>query len=230
MIFLSPLFAFGFGNILMLGWLAAAAAPILIHLWNKRRYREVRWAAIEYLLAAMRQNSRRMRLEQWLLLAIRTLLVALVVIAVAQPFLDQLGLNFVPGERTLKVLVIDGSYSMAYKPTDKSQFERAKQLAAQIVEDSSQGDAFTLVLMASPPSVIVGSPAVEPHDFLEEIRNLKLVHAGADWRGLFLTSDGAAMTEAARRHGLAPALVAELTVRGMKAGVWKLARGARPAA
>ena len=180
MIFLSPLFAFGFGNILMLGWLAAAAAPILIHLWNKRRYREVRWAAIEYLLAAMRQNSRRMRLEQWLLLAIRTLLVALVVIAVAQPFLDQLGLNFVPGERTLKVLVIDGSYSMAYKPTDKSQFERAKQLAAQIVEDSSQGDAFTLVLMASPPSVIVGSPAVEPHDFLEEIRNLKLVHAGAD--------------------------------------------------
>ena len=38
------------------------------------------------------------------------------------------------------------------------------------------------------------------------------------------------MTEAARRHGLTPALVAELTVRGMKAGVWKLARGARPAA
>ena len=37
---------------------------------------------------------------------------------------------------------------MAYKPTDKSRFERAKQLAAQIVEESSQGDAFTLVLMA----------------------------------------------------------------------------------
>ena len=52
-----PLFAFGFGNILMLGWLAAAAAPILIHLWNKRRYREVSWAAIEYLLSALRKNS-----------------------------------------------------------------------------------------------------------------------------------------------------------------------------
>ena len=143
--------AFGFGNLLMLGWLAAAAAPILIHLWNKRRYREVSWAAIEYLLAAMRKNSRRMWLEQWLLLAVRTLIVALIVIAVAQPFLEHAGIHFVPGQRTLKLLVIDGSYSMGYKPTDKSRFERAKQLATQIVEESSQGDAFALVLMASPP-------------------------------------------------------------------------------
>lgn len=174
------LMAFGFGNLLMLGWLAAAAAPILIHLWNKRRYREVSWAAIEYLLAAMRKNSRRMRIEQLLLLAVRALIIALLVIAVAQPYLEQAGLPFAPGQRTLKVLVIDGSYSMAYKPTDKSRFERAKQLATQIVDESSQGDAFTLVLMASPPTVIVGTPAVEPGNFLEEIENLKLPHGGAD--------------------------------------------------
>ncbi|MEX0679010.1 MAG: BatA domain-containing protein [Pirellulales bacterium] len=174
------LLAFGFGNILVLGWLAAAAAPILIHLWNKRRYREVSWAAIEYLLAAMRKNSRRMRIEQLLLLAVRTLIIVLLVLAVAQPYLEQAGLPFSPGQRTLKVLVIDGSYSMGYKPTDKSRFERAKQLATQIVDESSQGDAFTLVLMASPPAVIVGTPAVEPGDFLEEIENLKLPHGGAD--------------------------------------------------
>ena len=176
----TTILAFGFGNLLMLGWLAAAAAPILIHLWNKRRYREVSWAAIEYLMAAMRKNSRRMWLEQWLLLAVRTLIVALIVIAVAQPFLELAGIRFVPGQRTLKVLVIDGSYSMGYKPTEKSRFERAKQLAAQIVEESSQGDAFALVLMASPPAVIVGSPAVEPQAFIGEIENLKLPHAGAD--------------------------------------------------
>ena len=37
-----------------------------------------------------------MRLEQWLLLAVRTLLVVLVVLALAQPFLEHLGLTFVP--------------------------------------------------------------------------------------------------------------------------------------
>ena len=152
----------------------------MIHLWNKRRYREVSWAAIEYLLAAMRKNSRRMRIEQLLLLGVRTLIILLLVLAAAQPFLDQAGLPFVPGQRTLKVLVIDGSYSMGYKPTDKSRFERAKQLATGIVDESSQGDAFTLVLMSSPPAVIVGTPAVEPGDFVEEIENLKLPHGGAD--------------------------------------------------
>src|SRR5438105_15541504 len=113
------LFAFGFGYPLLLGWLAAAAAPIILHLWNKRKYREVSWAAIEYLLAALKKNSRRMRLEQWILLAVRTFLILLLVIAAAEPFLESAGLTFASGERTLKVLVIDGSYSMAYRPSDK---------------------------------------------------------------------------------------------------------------
>ena len=174
------LFGFGFGSLAMLGWLGAAAAPILIHLWNKRKYHEVPWAAMEYLLAAMRRNARRIQLEQWLLLALRTLLVLLLVLAAAQPYLEQVGLPFVPGQRTLKLLVLDGSYSMAYKPTDKTRFEKAKQIAQQIVEESRQGDAFALVLMAAPPSVIVGTPAVEARPFLEEIENLKMLHAGAD--------------------------------------------------
>src|SRR6185503_18119715 len=104
--------AIGFGNLLMLGWLGAAAAPLIIHLWNKRKYREVSWAAVEFLLAAMRKNARRVQLQQWLLLAVRTLLIVLVVLAVAEPFLERAGLSFVAGERTHKLLVLDGSFSM----------------------------------------------------------------------------------------------------------------------
>lgn len=164
----------------MLGWLLAASAPLIVHLWNKRKYREVPWAAMQYLLAAVKKNSRRVRIEQWLLLAVRTAIIALLVLAVAEPYLEQLGLRFVPGERAHKLLVVDGSFSMAYRPADKSRFDRAKELAAQIVDESSQGDGFTLVLMADPPRVIVGTPAFEPSDFLEEIDNVELLHTGAD--------------------------------------------------
>jgi hypothetical protein len=177
---LSAPFAFGFGNALILGWLAAAALPVIIHLWNKRKYREVSWAAMEYLLAAMRKNSRRIQLEQWLLLAVRTLVVVLVVLAMAEPFLERAGLGFVTGTRTLKVLVVDGSYSMAYKPGDKTRFDQAKQYARQIVEDSPQGDGFALVLMAAPPVVVVGQPALEKNDFCEEIDNLKMPDGSGD--------------------------------------------------
>src|SRR6476469_3742852 len=84
------LLAFGFGNLAMLGWLAAAAAPLLIHLWNRHRFREAPWAAMQFLLAAMRKNARRLQLQQWLLLAVRTLLIVLVVLAVAEPYGVQL--------------------------------------------------------------------------------------------------------------------------------------------
>ena len=78
---------------LMLGWLAAAAAPLIIHLLSKRKYRQVPWAAMQYLLAAMRKNPRRILIEQWLLLAIRTLLVMLLVVAVAEPVVEHAGLQ-----------------------------------------------------------------------------------------------------------------------------------------
>ena len=176
----ASLFAVGFSQLWMLGWLAAAALPILIHLWNKRKYREVSWAAMEYLLAAIQKNSRRLRVEQWLLLAIRTAIILLVVFAVAGPFLEQAAAPFIAGRPTHKLIVIDGSYSMAYRLTESSRFDRARELATEVVEQSRQGDAFTLFLMASPPRVVVGTPSFSTADFLLEIENLKLQHTGAD--------------------------------------------------
>src|SRR5438552_3687249 len=126
------LFAFGFSNLAMLGWLAAAAAPLLIHLWSRHRFRESPWAAMQFLLAAMRKNARRLQLQQWLLLAVRTLIIVLVVLAVAEPYGEQLlaGGGASPAH---KVLVIDGSYSMAYRPDGNTNFARSKQLAAELV-------------------------------------------------------------------------------------------------
>ena len=68
---------------------------------------------------------------------------------------------------------------MGYKPTDKTRSERA-ELARQIVEQSPQGDAFTLVMMSSPPRVVVGTPAVESGTIIKEIDHLELSQAGAD--------------------------------------------------
>ncbi len=180
MTYAPPLFAFGFTSWGMLPWLAAAAVPILIHLWSRRRYREMYWAAMEYLLAAIRRSRRRLQIEQLLLLIVRTLVIALVVLAVAEPFFERAGFAFTPGERTHRVLVIDGSFSMAYRPTDKSRFDRAKELAAQIVEESPQGDGFTLVVMSDPPRVVVGNPVFAPRDFLPEVEGLALPHTSAD--------------------------------------------------
>ena len=100
--------ALGFANAPLLYALAAAGVPVVIHLLNRRKYREVPWAAMRFLLAAIRKNRRRLRIEQWLLLAIRTLIILLVVSAMAKPFLESFG-AVIAGQRTHKVIVIDGS-------------------------------------------------------------------------------------------------------------------------
>src|SRR5580704_10375458 len=61
----------------------AVSIPIIIHLLNRKRFRVVTWAAMRFLLAAQRKNSRRMRLEQLVLLLVRCCMVLLLVLAMA---------------------------------------------------------------------------------------------------------------------------------------------------
>lgn len=176
----SLLLAF-FNHPAMLAWLAAAAAPLIIHLLNRRRHRQMEWAAMQYLLAAVQKHSRRIRVEQWLLLAVRISLIVLVVLALADPFLAHTGLKFIAsGERVHKVFLVDASYSMTYRAADTSRFERAKQMAEQIVGESHQGDGFSLILLSSPPRVVVGTPTFDRQEFLREIEVLHPLDSGAD--------------------------------------------------
>src|SRR5690242_17270548 len=95
--------------------LGAVSIPIIIHLLNRRRYKTVNWAAMEFLLRAMRKNRRRLRFEQWLLLATRCLLVFLLGLALARPLGCETGALAQFGRRTaMNVFVIDNSYSAAY--------------------------------------------------------------------------------------------------------------------
>jgi hypothetical protein len=183
-------FAFNFANVSMLGGLAAASVPIIIHLLNRRKFREMRWAAMRFLLAAIRKNSRRIRIEQWILLAVRTLLIILVVLAMAKPYLESLGaLPILAGRRTHRVLVLDGSLSMAYTTGDVTRFEQAKTLAAQLVKDARRGDAISVVLMADPPKVVIGDPSPNHAEVLKEIEEIALPHGGTDLEASFRAVD-----------------------------------------
>jgi hypothetical protein len=180
--------ALGFANAPLLYGLAAAGVPIVIHLWNRRKYREVPWAAMRFLIAALRKNRRRMRIEQWLLLAIRTLVVLLVVWAMAKPFLESFG-AVIAGSRTHRVLVLDASLSMGYTSAEQSRFDQAKALAAQLVKDSRRGDAISVILMGDPPRVVIGDPSPNLGEVRKEIDELSLSHGGTDLAATFQAVD-----------------------------------------
>jgi hypothetical protein len=174
--------------------LGAASLPIIIHLLNRRRYRVVTWAAMRFLLAAQKKNTRRMRLEQLLLLALRTLIVLLLVLAMASvmPWSEEWWARLFPegavraaagSRRTHKILVLDGSFSMAAKVGGTACFERARAVANQLLDESVSGDGFSVVLLAAPPRRIVPEPSEDPRKVAEEIQALRLPHGNADLLG-----------------------------------------------
>ncbi len=75
-----------FANPLMLIGLAAVAIPVLIHLFHRRKARDVEWGAMQFLLGSVVSRHRRMLLEEMLLLVLRCLLIAFLVLAMALPF------------------------------------------------------------------------------------------------------------------------------------------------
>jgi hypothetical protein len=182
------IWALGFANVPLLYALAAAAVPVMIHLFNRRKFKEVTWAAMQFLLAAVRKNRRRIRIEQWLLLAIRTLVVILVVTAMAKPFLETFG-AVITGRRTHRVLVLDNSLSMGYTTAELSRFDQAKTLAAQLVSDSRSGDAVSVILMGNPPKVVVGEPSYNLGEVRKEIEELSLSHGSTDLAATFKKVD-----------------------------------------
>ncbi len=76
-----------FNNALMLIGLIAILVPIIIHLLNRSRAKVLDWGAMRFLLASLTSQNRRILVEEMILLALRCLLMASVVLAMAQPFL-----------------------------------------------------------------------------------------------------------------------------------------------
>jgi len=182
------LWALGFANPALLAGLAAASIPIVIHLLNRRKFREMPWAAMQFLLAAIRKNQRRVRIEQWLLLAVRTLLLMLIAAAMAKPFLESFG-NVIAGRRTHRVLILDSSLSMGYTSGDKSRFDQAKEVATRLVKDSRQGDAVSLIMMGEPPRVVIADPSPNLTEVQREIAELTMTHGATDLQATFQKID-----------------------------------------
>ena len=99
-----------FENPLFLWLLAGAGLPVLIHLFARRRARQVEFSTLRFLKLSLLKVSRRRSVEEWLILGLRMLLFALIALAVAGPMMTR---GFLPGGDHYFVLVLDDSFSMA---------------------------------------------------------------------------------------------------------------------
>ena len=181
----------------MLFGLALASLPVIIHLLNRRRFQVVDWAPMRYLKLTVRTNRRRIQIEQLLLLILRTLLIVILVAAVARPVLAKTGLGawLARRNRVSRLIVIDTSLNTGYRVGGRSALDRAKAAVAEIVANSGGQDALT-VLTTSPgaaPLAREAGPEATAR-VSAAVRDLKPTDAACDWSATFKQVDDALNT------------------------------------
>lgn len=143
----------GFFNPGLIWFALGGTIPIIIHLLHRQKFKRIRWAAMEFLLAALRKTQRRLRIENLILLLLRILIMVLLAFAVARPFFREAPLEALGDTDAHHVFVVDVSYSMAYKKAQKSSLDAAKDAAEKVLNEirSGEQDKFTLVAMSTYP-------------------------------------------------------------------------------
>lgn len=147
-------------------WSVAALVgiPLLIHLLRRRRVKVVQWAAMEFLQQSQKRQRRRLRIEELILLALRTLIVALAILAFGRPVLRAVGISLLSqNARVYAVIVVDNSFSMEHKARDgRTAWQKAKAAADDVATKILRsGDSASLVLVSDAANSVVSAPSFD---------------------------------------------------------------------
>jgi hypothetical protein len=200
--------------------------PIVIHLINRRRYARMPWAAMSFLIAANRRSARRMRIEQWLLLSARVLLILLLGLALARPYFPASQLLPLRESRVHRIVLLDNSLSMNIRAGGSaSRFETARRYAETLFASFPAQDAVSLITLAAPATAVVAEPAFDRRFVREQLLSIEATQRGTDIVG------GVELTGRILESGrFAPGNRAVYVVTDMAAPQWRADEGESPTA
>ncbi|MDP1801526.1 MAG: VWA domain-containing protein [Bacteroidota bacterium] len=125
--------------------LAAVTIPIIIHLFNFRRYKKVYFTNVRFLKELQHQSKSKSRLREILVLIARCLAIACLVLAFCQPVLfDKNTVITNTGAKAVSIY-IDNSFSMENVNKQGPLLEIAKNKAKEIIKAFGNGDKFQII-------------------------------------------------------------------------------------
>ncbi len=167
-----------FGNPSFLWALPLALAPILLHLFYRRKKRTVEFSTLLFFTRKEKHLAYRRRLREILILILRTLILLLVILGLSRPFFQRF--TFVKGGGTEAVLILDDTMSMQRTlPGGTDAFEQAKKQAEYLMNALSAGDGAGLVLLSGKPGI---APTRERGKIIQAIRTAELTGAAGSYK------------------------------------------------
>lgn len=163
MTFLNPAVLFG---------LITASIPILIHLFNLRKLKKIEFSTLAFLKELQKNKIKKVKLKQWILLALRVLIVLLLVFAFARPTLKGLAIGgTTSAAKTTAVFIIDDTFSMSVIDNQGSLLNQAKTVAKNLLKNFQEGDEAALILVSQSEGseVYVSKSVIDLQKYIDAI-------------------------------------------------------------
>jgi hypothetical protein len=124
--------------------LLTLAIPVIIHLFNFRKFQKVNFSNVQFLKEIQEQQASRRNLKERLILAARLLALFFLVFAFARPYIASQNTN-TTGKQNAVSIFVDNSYSMQTLNREGSLLDDAKQKAKEIASGYNINDRFQLL-------------------------------------------------------------------------------------
>jgi hypothetical protein len=123
----------------ILYFLLLLIVPVLVHLFQLRRFKKEYFTNVRLLKTLSIQTRKSSKIKKWLLLACRMLLLSCIIIAFAQPFFDAKDSKNANNEM---YIILDNSYSMQAKG---KKGELLKRTVQELLEETPANSTFSLL-------------------------------------------------------------------------------------
>lgn len=170
----------GVATPIMLAGLLGIGLPVLVHLLSRRKFDVVDWGAMQF-LELSQKTRQKMRLEELLLMLLRMALIALVALALAEPWISGgMFSNLRSSQSRDVVLVIDSSYSMGWEGDVETPQAAAVKWAHSFLESLNPGDTVSIIDARDVPRDVLDPPVQDLNTVREALDALPAPSGSSD--------------------------------------------------
>lgn len=172
-----------FLNLFFLWGLPLLSVPVAIHLLSRRRQAVVKWGAMQFLTTSSIRRRKIWRVDDLLLMLLRTLAVLALVMALARPLWQGWGTHGGSGRDI--VLVCDVSMSMGRSWQGETSFDHLLRRAESLLAHAGEGDTIRGMVTIGRGEWLASDPAVASAEnkrlLLEALKGIGTTESSANW-------------------------------------------------
>ncbi len=167
-----------------LAWaLLAAAIPILIHLFTRKKLKTAPFSTLQFLKEMQKEKIRQVKIRQILLLILRTLLILFLVMAFLRPTLKSNAAFVGDDANTAMAVIVDNSLSMGVTRLGQSKFTAAANKAKELAGIMQNGDEIHFITAGFPARKVNPEPVHSSSSALQTLAKIEQEAVGTDLDG-----------------------------------------------